>query len=246
MSAFLFNKGENMLAVIDCRLPEKCRESLAARGFEPLPLPPFKKLSAPVASHPDMLLFISDGILITHKDYYEVAKAEIDRIASAGKLNILLSDEEIGDTYPHDIIFNAALVGNSVLCLEKAISKHIKVLADETGRRTVNVNQGYTKCSTVIVDKNAVITSDRTVALAARECGIDLLFVRPGYIELPGYDTGFIGGASGRLGDKIYFCGDLDTHPDAMAIKAFCAAHCRTAVSLSDDRLFDAGTIFFI
>jgi len=235
-----------MLAVIDCRLPEECKAALVSRGFEPLPMPPFEKLPSPVASHPDMLLFISDGVLITHKDYYDVAKAEIDRIASAGKLSVLLSDEEIGNTYPHDILFNAATVGNFVLCLEKSVSKHIRALADETGRKIFNVNQGYTKCSTVVVNNNAVITSDRTVALAARECGIDLLFVRPGYINLPGYDTGFIGGASGRLGDKIYFCGNLDTHPDAMAIRAFCAAHCRTAISLSNEPLFDAGTVFFI
>ena len=235
-----------MIALVDCRISSEIEKKLSEYADSIVKLPPLPALPAPVASHPDMLLFISDGILITHKDYYQVAKNEIDRIASAGKLNILLSDEEIGDVYPHDIIFNAAVVGNSVLCLEKGVSKHIRALAAETGRRIVNVNQGYTKCSTVIVDKNAVITSDRTVAIAAREFGIDLLFVRPGYIELPGYDTGFIGGASGRLGDKVYFCGDLDTHPDAMAIKAFCAAHCRTAVSLSDDRLFDAGTIFFI
>ena len=236
----------NMLAIIDCRLPETCKASLSARGFEPLPMPPFPKLPEPVASHPDMLLFISDGVLITHKDYYDIAKNEIDRIASAGKLSVLLSDEEIGDRYPHDILFNAATVGIFILGLSNKISDHIHALAAETGRRIINVNQGYTKCSTVVVDNNAVITSDRTIALAARECGIDLLFVRPGHITLPGYDTGFIGGASGRCGNKIYFCGNLDTHPDAMAIKAFCAAHCRTAVSLSSAPLFDAGPVFFI
>lgn len=235
-----------MLAIIDCRLPENCKNSLTERGFELIPLPPFPKLPVPVASHPDMLIFISDGVLITHKDYYDIAKQEIDRIAAAGKLNILLSDEEISDTYPRDILFNAAQVGNFVLCLESKISKHIRTLAAETDRKTFNVNQGYTKCSTVIVDNNAIITSDRSVALAARENGIDLLFVRPGYVTLPGYDTGFIGGTSGRCGDKIYFCGNIDTHPDAAAIKAFCAAHCRTAVSLSTTPLFDAGTIFFI
>ena len=39
--------------------------------------------------------------------------------------------------------------------------------------------------------------------------------------ELPGYDTGFLGGTSGRVGDEIVFNGDLSAHPDFEAIKDF-------------------------
>ncbi len=40
-------------------------------------------------------------------------------------------------------------------------------------------------------------------------------------MELPGYDTGFIGGTSGRVGDEIIFNGDLSAHPDCQAIRQF-------------------------
>jgi len=58
--------------------------------------------------------------------------------------------------------------------------------------------------------------------------------------------TGFIGGASGNDGANTYFCGNIDLHPDGEAIKSFCKAHGRPAVSLGANQLYDVGTIFFI
>ena len=55
-----------------------------------------------------------------------------------------------------------------------------------------------------------------------------------------------IGGASGTFGDKVYFCGSLDRHPDGEAIKEFCRKHKKTAVSLSNGNLQDVGSLFFI
>ena len=53
--------------------------------------------------------------------------------------------------------------------------------------------------------------------------GIDVLTIRPGYVELPGYDTGFIGGTSGRVGNEVIFNGDLSAHPDFPEIRDFIA-----------------------
>jgi hypothetical protein len=50
---------------------------------------------------------------------------------------------------------------------------------------------------------------------------MDVLMITPGHILLPGYDTGFIGGASGRIGDTVIFNGDLSAHPDSDRIIRF-------------------------
>ena len=42
-----------------------------------------------------------------------------------------------------------------------------------------------------------------------------------GHVLLPGYDEGFIGGASGRVGDEVIFHGDLAAHPDFRGIVSF-------------------------
>ena len=51
--------------------------------------------------------------------------------------------------------------------------------------------------------------------------GINVLLVEPGFVKLRGADTGFIGGASGRVDDEIVFNGDLSAHPNLKKITAF-------------------------
>ena len=48
-----------------------------------------------------------------------------------------------------------------------------------------------------------------------------LCMIRSGNILLNGYDYGFIGGTSGRIGNEIIFCGNIDDHPDSKEIKDF-------------------------
>jgi len=235
-----------MLAVTDHRLPEGCQASLRNRGFELLLLPPFPALPAPVASHPDMLLFIFGGVLLTHRDYYRIAKREIGHTRSVGGLELVLSDEPVGDKYPRDMLFNAAPVGRFIFGREDSMSRHILQVSAGKGMRIVDVRQGYARCSTVIVGDSAIITQDRGIAGRARECGIDVLLVRPGHVRLDGYDTGFIGGASGVCRGLVYFCGNIDTHPDGEQIRRFITAHGYKVVSLGKGELFDAGTLFFI
>ena len=88
------------------------------------------------------------------------------------------------------------------------------------------------------------------IAEAAKACGTEVLQIALGHVTLPGYDTGFIGGAASfapyHSTDEILFCGSLDLHPDGDAIRAFCHRHGLRAVSLSPDRLYDLGTVFLI
>ena len=75
-----------------------------------------------------------------------------------------------------------------------------------------------------MVDGRSVITSDPGVyAALAGVPELSVLKVRPGFVSLPGYGTGFIGGASGRVGDEVVFNGDLSEHPDFRQISAFIA-----------------------
>ena len=84
---------------------------------------------------------------------------------------------------------------------------------EELGLIRVNVSQGYAKCSTCVVGEDAIITYDRGIAKAADAAGMDVLVIEPGHVDLPGYDTGFIGGASGLVTD-------LRTHADHHGVSA--------------------------
>ncbi len=230
--------------VTDNRINEKCENALKGRGFELIKMPSFSSLQEPVSAHPDMLLFLEKGRLVCHKDYFGIASEQIKKIADISGSEITLSEESIGQNYPGDVLFNAAPIGGMLICKRDTISEKIALLYGEES--VINVKQGYAKCSVCVVGDNAIITADVSIAKAAEKNGIDVLLVSPRGIRLDGYDCGFIGGASGADGENIYFCGNTDLHPDGYKIKEFCKKHGKAAVSLSDEPLYDYGTLMFI
>lgn len=235
-----------MLALVDNRIPQSSSQKLSDLGFELVALPCADYLSSPVCCHPDMILFIGWDKLFCHSRYYEENGAVIDKICHAGKLSLILSDEPTGEKYPLDTLFNCVILGDHLLCNKRTVSRHVLDAAYERGLAVLHTNQGYTKCSVCKVDENAIITSDPSVERVCTAAGIDVLKISEIGVSLSGYDRGFIGGATGADKGNVYFCGSIVSHPDGERIKDFCQAHGKTAFSLSDEPLYDIGSIIFI
>lgn len=231
--------------IVDSRLPQKCADTLCKLGFELIPLPPLSALPAPVSAHPDMLIFIADRDIICHKNYLGANPDIFERISAQG-YTIIPTDEEISSHYPSDILFNALYISDTIYCKQNSISRFIKDFAARKNLGICDVKQGYSKCSVCVVGKDAAITSDPSLHRAMTVLGLDVLLISSGNINLSGYDTGFIGGCSGQIGDTVYFSGNILLHPDGEKIVDFCAKHGKRAVSLSDEPLTDIGSIFFI
>lgn len=216
------------------RISCECKNNIEKMGYRTVLLPDYPRLSAPVCSHADMIMFFDGKRLIMPKDYYEKNRelfAEVD-----GEL--CLREENISDRYPFDIAFNAILTNDGVLFSKtEYTSEAIKSAAF----RYVKVNQGYTACSTCRVADKAFITADEGLYKAYVENGIDCLKISQGAIALPGCNYGFIGGASVVLGEKICFFGDIKEHPDYLAVRDFAKKYGKETVSLSDEKLTDIG-----
>ncbi|MBE6548186.1 MAG: hypothetical protein E7667_04830 [Ruminococcaceae bacterium] len=235
-----------MTVIIDNRMPTASLETLQKLGFEVIPMPKADYLSKPVSAHPDMLFFMGFGKLFCHSRYFEKNAALIERICQSGNLSLVLSDEPTDKKYPRDVLFNCVILGNNLLCNTKSVSGLILDEAINSGMNIIHTNQGYTKCSVCKVSENAVITSDISIARVCTENGIDALTIDEGDILLNGYDLGFIGGASGCDGKNVYFCGDISLHPDGEKIIEFCNSHGKGVISLSNEGLYDVGSILFI
>jgi hypothetical protein len=148
------------------------------------------------------------------------------------------------DPYPYDIIYNAVCTGKYFIHNLAASDKSLLQRAEQMGMALVDVRQGYTKCNTVVVDENSLITSDRGIYnTLVRSRDIDCLLVQPGYISLPGFSTGFIGGASGRVGRQIVFHGNLKLHPDYTQIKQFIGAKGLETIWFESFPLTDIGSV---
>lgn len=127
----------------------------------------------------------------------------------------------LGRDYPAHAIYNACSTGKFFIHNLKITAPALLKAANDLGLRTVHVAQGYAKCNCVVVDENSIITADRGIAKAAEAAGLDVLIVAPGQVELSGYPYGFLGGASGRIGNAVIFNGDISAHSDYAAIADF-------------------------
>jgi len=236
-----------MLAVIDSRTPVSACDELRKMGVDLCPLPIFSQLDPPVSGHPDMLLFFAQDAIICSKSYAQIAEPQLQRISAHTKLPIVLTEQSPLAEYPHDIALNAAIIGEKLLCFPKYTAKEI---TDRFEGRVLSVRQGYAKCSTLPIEKRALITEDPTIEKVARQNGFDVLKIRSDSVRLDGYSTGFFGGATSyspyRELDFILCCGDLDTHPDAEKIRVFCQKYNQKIISLGNFPLYDVGTIFLL
>ena len=143
-------------------------------------------------------------------------------ICSVGREPVFANTAEIGSEYPQNAAFCAAALDRYFIHNLNITAPRLLEIAERAGLKPVHVNQGYTKCSCAVVDGKSVITSDKGIARALIALGdVDVLEVNKGHILLPGYQYGFIGGASGRVGEEFVFCGDITVHSDFERIQDF-------------------------
>lgn len=233
----------DVFALVDERISDKCLDSLKSYGFLPIKLPKIEGLPTPIASHTDIITFNIHGKLFFSKSYFD---AFFDVLSPLFSENIIVTPEMQGGKYPLDAIFNGLLIGDKLFCKCDTFSKEILAHAKKLGIKVISVKQGYPACTALKISENAAVTADRGMANALRGEGISVLDIENGGIYLPPYEYGFIGGAGALYGDTVFFLGDISKHPYADKILSFIKENGKRAVSLSDEPLSDLGGIVFI
>lgn len=226
-------------AVIASKLSEQVTEYLKNAGFDILTFGNNPAVDARVAHHADLSFFF-DGI-----DTLFVANEMSEYCEQLEKYykNIIVINKKLKKEYPGDVLLNCVCIGKNFICNTATVSNEIFDKMQIMGYNIINVKQGYTKCSVVPVSDNAIITDDESVAIECRNAGLDVLKISKGSVYLPGFDYGFIGGASGKIADdEIIFNGDISKHPDYKNIMSFLCKHNVKAVSFKD-KLEDIGSI---
>ena len=142
------------------------------------------------------------------------------------KERLICCNNKAGNKYPENILLNFLYLNNTLYGKLSAIDKNLLDYCEENNIRTVNINQGYARCSTLVLNEKAVITSDLSIEKALKKDGVEVLLISPGNIILNGYDYGFIGGASGKIDNNtVVFLGNVTNHPDYRRIENFCENH---------------------
>lgn len=157
--------------------------------------------------------------------------------------NVIEISKNIEKGYPNSVMLNCVVLNDKLICNTKTISDEVLQMAIKDNLKIINVNQGYTKCSTCIVNENAIITSDKSIYKSCRN-EMDVLLIRQGYIELSGTDYGFIGGSSFKYNrNTLVFTGNIELHPDYESIKSFAQNHNVELLSLTENTMIDIGSI---
>lgn len=196
----------------------------------------------PVNTHPDMQIhFIDDRTSVCAPCVFDYYKNILPK-----SVNLIKGSQDMGRTYPHDCAYNVARMGKKVIGNLSYVDSKIIELYQNLGFWFIDVKQGYTKCNLCIIDENSVITEDEGLFKTLRENGVDVLKISEGFVSLEGFKNGFIGGASGFLHPKcIAFFGNINTHPDYLKIEDFITKKGLKIINLSNDNLFDLGSILY-
>lgn len=197
---------------------------LLKKGYEVITIRDTPYVHPAIASHPDLYL----------------CKMGVGQDAPVfvGKPKLLAPN------YPADVRYNAVCLDDYFIHNLSHTDPNLLSAAKKRGLIPIHVKQGYTKCSCVVVDGSSIITADEGIWKSLRPFPIQVLLVKKGYVELPGFPYGFLGGASGRISDELIFHGNLQGHPDFHRIKAFVEARDLSLTFFKPFPLADIGSFF--
>ena len=210
-------------------------------GINVLPMPDNPYVDGRLSGHADLSVLHLGGDRLLLAPYLK--ESELSHQLKNRGFGLQFADIEQSSLYPNDAQMNVCILGDKVIYNPKTVPNTIvKYLTFSDRAVQIISRQGYSRCSVCVVNDNAIITADEGISRGAEEHGIDVLKIRPGYIDLPGFDYGFIGGASFKISDtKLAFTGKLDRHPDAKRIIDFASLHNVEIVYITDKSVFDIG-----
>lgn len=209
-------------------------ESLSELEITPVWLPKNTCADPRLQGHADLMaLYMGNGKI--------VCVPGIANLLTRLNMHVIPVKSKLAAQYPNDCLLNGCLLGHCYIHRLDVTDPSVRINLDEI--QSLDVKQAYTKCSTCVVHSNAIITSDPGISKIASSHNIDVLTIRPGYIELPGYKYGFIGGATFKIAKNILaFTGTFDHHPDHANILNFLRKHNVQPLCLTTRTIFDIGS----
>lgn len=206
-----------------------------------------KNLDKQISDHADCnLVQIENTFFISDLNYknkivnYLTSKS----VNTLNNINIDLISDVVKSPYPDDVKLNVKTIGNSIICNSDYISTDIKRFITDKQISIIHANQGYSACSSIVLNNNALITDDESIYRSSIRYGIDTLLISKGSVKLNGYDYGFIGGTCGMIDKNLLaFTGNLSMHTDYVNIIAFFNKYNIDYVELRKGPLIDIGGI---
>lgn len=228
-----------MLIIADHRLPARAKTRLSEFGELIL----FKTDGVAyeaISGHPDIFFCKTvSGLVVAPnlpKHYvYLLNSRDVD--FKTGYL-------EVEYEYPGSARYNAVATQEFLIHKQEVTDRAI--IENCNNLITIQVKQGYTRCSLLPLGSKHFITSDVGIYNSLIKKNLNVLYVDPQQVMLPGMPHGFFGGACGIMGKQVFFAGSLNYFIDGQKVRDFIAKAGMEVVELYNGPLFDGGGILFL
>lgn len=191
------------------------KEKLEQYGYICISTEKSDNVSGPISCHADVLY------LKTKDNQMYISDCQHNNIRFISELSTEVKSIKLAPGYKTESKLN-------MLVTDKVVIANPDTMLDESeitdSKEFIKVKQGYTKCSTIVIEDDNFITEDEGIYKAVILAGKNGLLIAKGFVELCGYDYGFIGGASVYMPEEktLLFFGDITAHPDYERIVNFC------------------------
>lgn len=228
-----------MICFVDYRTTENEINSLKKLNYVVIKIPKDNNLYEAINGHTDIQLnILNKNTLIINKNI----NLSFKELLKTKNINFIESDSTLSSKYPSNISLNAYITDNYLVHNLKFTDK--KILEYCKNKKTINVNQGYTKCSILPLREKVIITNDTGIYNTLKNEGFDILLLPFGDIELSGFNYGFIGGVGGMISnDSMAFFGSLDNYAFGNEVKKFLYKYDIKPIYLSNTKLIDRGSL---
>ena len=201
-----------------------------------------KNVSEPLKYHADMQISnISSSLYVCAPECYDYYEGKLKKYNKS----IIRGNTFLSCNYPRDIAYNIIITDTYAIHNFKYTDSVIK--NNIANKKQINVSQGYCACTLCVLNNNAFITSDNGLYKTLTANKFDVLLIDDSSVHLPGYNHGFLGGASVMLSEKLFAVnGKLEEHPSYNDIKSFCLNYGISVFSMSNRTVMDVGSFILI
>lgn len=228
-----------MLIIVDRKIPEEAKINL--RKYGKLMELETKGITYPsISGHPDIFFTQINNQLVVAPNL----PAKFFKILKREKVNFWMGEHPVGSKYPDTAKYNAVINSKYLVHNSKVTDPVILKLCER--KTKIHVNQAYSRCNLVFPGDNHALTSDVGIANALHKNNVEMLFISPEGIDLPGFKNGFFGGCCGMFQNKFFVLGNLAKYPDGEKVREFVEELNFQIIELCDTALFDGGGVMFL
>ncbi len=229
-----------MFAIIDSRSSKEVINNLREYIEDLFEFETYGLTCNSISGHPDIFIYQYNNQLVL------APNAPVGLFEFLEKHNIIYvrGKREVGSELYNSVQYNC--LSTPDFLFHKSGYTDPAILKINKAKEFIPLPQAYTRCSLVHLDENYYLTSDRGIEKVLIRKGLSCFYFNPEEITIRDHDNGFIGGAVGIRGKRIFFNGNVELHADGQRLKEHLLNLGFEIVNLSDQYLYDGGYIFFV